>query len=111
MERDEAIKNIHRIFESNEIYADGGTVSLIDHGLLPPPALCSYQMIFTFAKTATNHCLSLKRIIDELDKIGKLKHFEYFGLKAPTENNQRTPQLRFNVTIDGSNYEIIFELP
>jgi hypothetical protein len=110
MERDEIKEKIISIFEANKSY--GGAVKHVGHVLCVPPALNTYQMRFTFAETTDNHLLSLRRIIDELSKIGTLNHFEYHGLKAPTENMQRTPCLHFNVTTaDGRNYEIIFELP
>ena len=68
-------------------------------------------MEFAFDETTNNYCLSLKRIVNGSSAIGTLNSFEYRGLKAPTENDQRVPQLRFNVTFADSNYRRANSLP
>ncbi len=111
MPNDETKKRIIDIFTANERYADGARVEVIPKEYKPlPPMGTSWQMAFTFAKTATSHFLSLNKIIAELSKIGELDAFDYREPKgSPT--NQQFPELHFSVRIGDDSYEIIFVLP
>ena len=101
-------EKIVSILEAHKPY--GGDVMLAEGPELLPPTYDAYKMVFTFTKTTGSHHLSLKRIIDELQKIGKLNHIEYRGLKG-SRDDQCVPELHFDITIDDGNYAIIFALP
>ena len=108
MESSEIREKIIGIFETHKAY--GGEIILKEGCKRVPPDFTGTQMVFTFADTTDNHYLSLKWIADGLNKIGRLNILAYHGLKG-ANTDQRVPEIRFNVTIEGGNYEIIFVLP